>query len=196
MVHVSRRRPRTPNARRPITHEAMTVIAERLSIEAGLCAGLRWLYGTEQPDNALVDYRGARLTVTGRRLRFLPVSAVGTPLIVVDADFLRWGADTTSVALNTLPGNELPCLARQLTTLGIRAGQQHYHSVTGTIALDAPAHPSLRRAVQRHVRGCPRHHSVVCEAAMRDGGQSCAWRAEARRAAIWPDAAASQRDWR
>jgi hypothetical protein len=101
-----------------ITDSAMTVSAERLSIEDGLCAGLRWLYGTVQPDNALVDCRGACLTVTGRRLRFLPVSTAGTPLIVVDADFLRWGVDTTSVALNTLPGNELPCLTRQLAGAG------------------------------------------------------------------------------
>jgi hypothetical protein len=179
-----------------ITDSAMTVSAERLSIEDGLCAGLRWLYGTVQPDNALVDCRGACLTVTGRRLRFQPVSTAGTPLIVVDADFLRWGVDTTSVALNTLPGNELPCLTRQLATLGIRPGQQHYRRLTGVIALDAPAHPSLRAAVQRYARGCPRHHSVVCDAAMRDGGQPCTWRAEGRRAAVWPDAAASQRDWR
>jgi hypothetical protein len=174
----------------------MTAIAERLSIEAGLSAGLRWLYRTVQPDDALVDRRGTCLSVTGRRLRFLPVCTAGTPLIIVDADFLRWGAHITSVALNTLPGSELPCLAHQLAALGIPAGQQHYHSVTGTIALDAPAHPSLRAAVRRYARGCPRHHSVVCDAAAGNGGQSCTWRAAGRRAAIWPDAAASQRDWR
>jgi len=166
------------------------------SIEAGLSAGLCWLYRIVQPDNALVDWRGAGLTVTGRRLRFLPVSTAGTPLIVVDADLPRWGADTTWVALNTLPVTELPCLARQLAVLGISAGQQHYRSVTGVIALDVPAHPSLRAAVQRYVRGCPRHRSVVCDAAVRDGGHTCTWRTEGRRAARWPDAAANQRDWR
>jgi hypothetical protein len=166
------------------------------SIEAGLAAGLRWLYRTVQPDNALIDWRGACLTATGRRLRILPVFTAGTPLIIVDADLLRWGADTTSVALNTLPVNELPWLARQLAALGISAAQQHYHSVTGVIALDVPAHPSLRAAVQRYARGCPRHRSGVCEAPIRDGGHCCAWRAEGRRAAIWPDAAGDKGDWR
>jgi len=174
----------------------MTASAGQVSIEAGLCAGLRWLYRTAQPDNALVDCRGARLTVTGRRLRLLPVSTAGTPLIVVDADLLRWGAHTTSIALNTLPVNELPGLARQLAALGIQPGQQHYRRLTGVIALDVPAHPSLRAAVERYARGCPRHHVAGCDGSMCDGRQPCAWRAEGRRVAIWPDAAASQRDWR
>jgi hypothetical protein len=166
------------------------------SIEAGLSAGLRWLYQTVQPDDALVDWRGAALTVTGRRLRFLPVVTTGTPLIVADADLLRWRAHTTCVALNTLPVDELPCLAAQLAVLGINAGQRHYHSVTGVIALDVPAHPSLRAAVQRYRRGCPHHRGVMCDASIRHGGHSCTWRAEGRRAARWPDADADQGDWR
>jgi hypothetical protein len=174
----------------------MTVIAERLSIEAGLSAGLRWLYGTVQPDTALVEPRGACLTVTGRRLRFLPLSTAGTPLIVVDSNAVHWAAGPTSPALNTLPATELPCLACELAALRIPAGRHHYHSLTGTIVLDSPAHCSLRAAVERYARGCPRHHGVGCAAAAGNGGQSCTWRAAGRRAAIWPDAAATQRDWR
>ncbi|MBV8860543.1 MAG: hypothetical protein JO259_01590, partial [Mycobacterium sp.] len=163
---------------------------------AGLSAGLRWFYRTVQPDNALVEPRGACLTVSGRRLRFLPICAAGSPLIVVDADLLRWGADSSAVALNTLPAEELPCLADELAALGIPAGRQHYHSLTGTIALDAPAHSSLRAAVHRYARGCAQHHSVACDVPIRDGGPSCSWRAAGRRAAIWPDAAAGLRDSR
>jgi hypothetical protein len=98
--------------RSSITAVATTVIAERLSIEAGLCVGPRWLYGIVPPD----------------------------------------------------------------------------------IALDAPAHPSLRAVVQRYARGCLRHRSVVCDPAIRDGGQSCTWRADGRGAARWPDPAAGQGD--
>jgi hypothetical protein len=174
----------------------MTAIAQRLSIEAGLSAGLRWLYGTVQPDNALVEPRGACLTVTGRRLRFLPVSAAGTPLIVVDTNAVHWAAGPTSPALNTLPATELRCLASELAALGIPAGRHHYHSLTGTIVLDSPAHCSLRAAVERFARGCPRHHGTTCDAPNVEGGHSCTWRAEGRRAAIWPDVGANQGDSR
>ena len=174
----------------------MTVTAERLSIQAGLCAGLRWLYGTVQPDDALVEPRGVCLAASGRRLRFVPVATAGTPLIVVDTDVARWGAGPISPALNTLPATESPCLAAELAALGIPAGRQHYHSLTGTIVLDAPAHCSLRAAVARYARGCPRHHSATCDAPTGDGGHCCAWRTAGRRAAIWPDHVAEHRDWR
>ena len=174
----------------------MTITAEPLSIPAGLCAGLRWLYGTVQPDDALVEPRGVCLAVGGRRLRFVPVASAGTPLIVVDTDVARWGAGPISPALNTLPPTELPCLAAELAALGIPAGRHRYHSLTGAIALDVPAHRSLRAAVARYARGCPRHHSATCAAPTGEGGHSCAWRAAGRRAAIWPDHAVDQQQWR
>ena len=174
----------------------MTVTAEPLSIQAGLCAGLRWLYGTVQPDDALVEPRGAQLTASGRRLRFVPVATAGTPLIVVDTDVTRWAPGPISPALNTLPAAESPWLAAELAALGIAAGRHRYHSLTGIVVLDAPAHCSLRAAVARYARGCPRHHSATCGAPTGAGGHSCAWRAAGRRAAIWPDHVVDQSDRR
>jgi hypothetical protein len=54
------------------------------SIDAALSAGLRWLYVTVQPADALVERRGATIKTGDRSLRFVPVSSTGNPLIVVD----------------------------------------------------------------------------------------------------------------
>lgn len=166
-------------------------VAELPGIEASLCAGLRWLYRTVQPDHALVEPCGAHLSALTGRLRVVPLGAAGTPLIVVDADLPRWGAGYHCVALNPLPANGLTELAGQLAVLGVPGQAQHYHRLTGVLALDVPAHPSLRAAVQRYARGCPHHHGALCGRAT-----SCAWRTEGRRAAIWPTAAAGEGDWR
>lgn len=156
------------------------------ALESALRAGLRWLYATKQPSDALVERRGAKLITTERTLRFVPVSADGNPLIVVDLPAVHWGVSNFSPPLNALPPNELPTLASELAELGIPTSALHYHGITGTIALDVPAHPSLQEAVRRYDRGCPWHHTQVCEAPIRDGGQACPWHADGHRRAIWP----------
>jgi len=171
-------------------------LAELASLHTGLSAGLRWLYATVQADNALVDPRGAALTVSRRWVRFVPVSLTGTPLIVVDTDIARLPAGLVSPVLNTLPVDELPCLAGELAVFGIGAGQYRYHGLTGTIVLDRPAHPSLRAAVERATCGCPQRRSGVCGPPIGGGGLRCAWRAKGRRAARWPDTDGDQRVWR
>lgn len=156
------------------------------TLESALRAGLRWLYATKQPLDALVERRGAKLITTERTLRFVPISADGNPLIVVDLPAVHWGVGNFSPPLNALPPNELPTLASELTDLGIPTSALHYHGITGTIALDVPAHPSLQEAVRRYDRGCPWHHTQVCEAPIRDGGQACPWHADGHDRAIWP----------
>lgn len=156
------------------------------SLDAALRAGLRWIYATEQPADAVVERRGAQITTAERSLRFVPISASGNPLIVVDLLNVHWGIGGFSPALNALPTNELPSLATQLAPMGIPACALHYHGITGTIVLDAPAHPSLIEAVRRYNRGCPRHDTQLCEAPIRDGGKSCSWHADGHRRANWP----------
>lgn len=157
-----------------------------LTLEMVLRAGLRWLYVTEQPAGALVERRGARILTTDRALRFVPIASDGHPLIVVDILTAHWGVGVWSPPLNALPRDELPALANELVTLGIGSGALHYHGITGTIALDAPAHASLQAAVHRYDRGCPWHHTLVCEAPKRDGGQACSWHDDGHRRAAWP----------
>lgn len=156
------------------------------TLEAALRAGLRWLYATDQPCDALVERRGAKITTAERALRFVPLSGNGNPIIVVDLLTVHWGVGAFSPPLNALPANELPALASELAALGIPTCALHYHGITGTIALDAPAHPSLQHAVHRYDRGCPWHQTQVCEAPIRDGGKACRWHADGHRRAIWP----------
>jgi hypothetical protein len=156
------------------------------NLKAALRAGLHWLYATEQPPDALIERRGATINTAERSLRFMPISANGNPLIVVDLLDVHWGISGFSPPLNSLPPDELPILATELTALGVPAGAQHYHGITGTIALDAPAHPSLLDAVRRYDHGCPRHDTQLCEAPVRHGGKGCPWRATGHHRAVWP----------
>jgi hypothetical protein len=163
-----------------------TTTAAPPSIDAALRAGLRWLYATIQPADALIERRGARITTGQRVLMFVPISATGNPLIVVDLLDVHWAISTFSPPLHSLPADELPGLARELALLGVPAGAQHYHGITGIIVLDVPAHPTLIDAVLRYDRGCPRHDTRLCEAPVRDGGKACTWHAEGHRRAVWP----------
>jgi hypothetical protein len=156
------------------------------SLDAALRAGLRWLYATEQPPEALVERRGAKITTAERSLRFVPISSSGNPLIVVDLLDVHWGISAFSPPLNALPPDELPSLATELAALGVPAGAQHYHGITGTIALDSPAHHSLLEAVHRYDLGCPRHETQLCEAPVAHGGRSCGWHAQGHSRAVWP----------
>ena len=73
-----------------------TTTAAPPSIDAALRAGLRWLYATIQPADALIERRGARITTGQRVLRFVPISATGNPLIVVDLLDVHWAISTFS----------------------------------------------------------------------------------------------------
>jgi hypothetical protein len=163
-----------------------TALHTELKTQQSLDAGLHWLYATVQPTDALVERRGARLAVQDRVFRFVPLTAAGTPLIVVDLATVQWSLCAASPPLNALPRYELPRLATELAKLNIPTAAQHYHGLTGTIALDIPAHPSLLEAVARFDRGCPHHHRLVCDAPIRDGGHACTWRRRGHHAALWP----------
>lgn len=164
----------------------MTATLARVSLDAALSAGLRWLYLTEQSDDALVEHRGARLAAVGRKLRFLPTAADGNPLIVVDADIPRWTAPTADRPPAPLTNDELATITDELADIGVHPGEWHCYTITSTIVLGTPAHPSLRAAVARYANGCPYHHDLVCDAPIKDGGQACPWHTQGHQAAIWP----------
>ena len=169
--------------------ETPSATSTRTNLIDALDAGLCWLYSTVQPNNALVERGGVRMTTGERILRFLPVGVDGDPLIIVDAQIPRWSRATTGPTPGSLPEAELRSLAEQLAELGVPAHSWQYHSTTGTVALAAPAHPSLRAAVDRFSQGCPWHHSHVCDAPISAGGHGCTWHAQGHDAAIWPQVA-------
>jgi hypothetical protein len=68
-------------------------------------------------------------------VRFVPISAKGNPLIVVDLLDVHWAISTFSPPLNSLPADELPGLARELALLSVPARAQNYHGIAGTIVL-------------------------------------------------------------
>ncbi len=164
----------------------MTTTLRHNNLVQALTAGLRWLYLTEQSDDALVEHRGARIAAVGRHLRFLPTAADGNPLIVVEADGPRWEPATHAITSNHLTSAELSTIADELLTAGAHPGTWRCHTITSTIVLGTPAHPTLRAAVARYAAGCPYHHDLVCDAPIKDGGQACPWHTRGHQAAIWP----------
>ena len=162
------------------------------SFSAALDAGLRWLYTTEQPGNALVERCGVRIISGDRIVRFLPVGVEGNPLIILDARIPRW-SPRPAIGVGTLPECEFDAVAAQLRELGVVSSRWHYHSTTGTIVLSHLAHASLRAAIDRFSAGCPWHHSQVCDAPISAGGQRCTWHTDGHNAAVWPTIAAARR---
>ena len=84
----------------------LTAAAAPPSLDSALCAGLHWLYATEQPTDAIVERRGAKLITAERSLRFVPISASANPLIVVDLLDVHWAISAFSPPLNALPAAE------------------------------------------------------------------------------------------
>lgn len=156
------------------------------TFSAALEAGVRWLYATEQPHDALVERCGVRMTTTERIVRFLPVGVDGKPLIILDARSPRWTPVGRGHVTGILPECELGSLATQLRELDVEPNHWHYHTTTGTIVLSVLAHPSLRAAIERFSTGCPWHHSQVCDAPISAGGLGCTWHTDGHNAAVWP----------
>lgn len=118
-----------------------------------LLLGLRWLYDTEQPDNAIARHDGQAAITAGRRtLRFIPRGRVGFATIRVEIT-----SPTTDA--KPLAAGELAVLADLLDDMGITVEHTwiEYPETSGCLALRRPAHPSLCEAVARYHQGCPVH---------------------------------------
>lgn len=137
-----------------------------LSIDVVLAAGLRWLYVTARPADAVVERRGACMKTADRVLRFVPVSATDNPLIVVDLLDVHWGLSSLSPPLNSLPPNELPSSEQNWRPCASRRAPSTTSALPAPLFWTHPLTPAWSRccAVRRYDRGCPRHDSQVCEA--------------------------------
>ncbi|GAB4980357.1 hypothetical protein MAHJHV59_28620 [Mycobacterium avium subsp. hominissuis] len=156
-------------------------------VREALSAGLRWLYHTPQPDNALVEHRGARITASpARTLRFLPIANSGNPLVVVEVQ-VRTSYHRSPAPPPALADAEVLDVVAELEARRAVVTRYDNHRLTATIALAQPAHESLRAAVARYAAGCPYHHSLVCEAPIGARGQGCPWHTAGHRAAVWPE---------
>lgn len=159
-----------------------------LSIDVVLAAGLRWFYVTARPADAVVERRGACMKTADRVLRFVPVSATDNPLIVVDLLDVHWGLSSEPTTELTAP-QRIAILGTELATLRIPSSAQHYLGITGTVVLDAPAHPSLVQVLcctPLRPRLSPTRQPGLRSPRVRDGGRGCTWHVDGHRRAIWP----------
>lgn len=145
--------------------------------------GLSWLHNTVQPPNALIDHHGLRLrTTTNRTLHFVPTGTTGKALIVVNVTRLRWHRNGVElIPTDRLAPTELTDLTTLLAELGAKVtGTWNGHpTITGTLALRRPPHPTLIAAVRRYQNGCPTHPTkgVLC---------TCDWYTQGRAHIIQP----------
>lgn len=139
-----------------------------------VAAGLRWLYDTEQPRDALLQPGGVALPpVRGRWYIFAPgLRSPGAAIVV------HPGAPGDSDPVKELDMAELSGLAATVTQLaGIGARVTSATPRMGRIDLDAAAHPSLVDAVRRYLSGCPPHRQKGCGHA-RGAQAPCRWYAD------------------
>ncbi|MUL61192.1 hypothetical protein B5P44_01165 [Mycobacterium sp. CBMA 213] len=139
-----------------------------------LVAGLRWLFDTPQPSDAIVHHLGDRLpSAANRLLRFIPDQGAGLAAISVQVTRVRFSTNSR-VPLNPLYPGEIAALAELVDDLGVpvRGTWGGNPSQFGGVVLDARAHASLASAVDRYQRGCPRHEgSVFCRCGWYQVGQ-------------------------
>lgn len=143
----------------------------RPSVADVLDAGLRWMFETEQPDDAHAQHHGAMLAADGNRTyRFIPVGARKRPVIVVDVAKVEWidnGPNDLKTPANPLEPGELEALASELTARGytVETTWNGHPGISGSVGLLTPAHPSQVAAVERYLAGCVEHtdRSVFCD---------------------------------
>jgi hypothetical protein len=140
-------------------------------LDTVLTAGLRWLYETEQPDNAW-QHRGLLLPTpaTNRLYSFIPANDWKRPVIAVDVATIEWidnGPNELPTPANPLEPGELDALAAVLRTVGfeLTSTWNGHPQTTGSVGLARPTHPSLLAAVDRYHAGCLVHpeRSVFCD---------------------------------
>lgn len=144
-------------------------------IEDVLAAGLRWLYQTEQPEDAILQHHG--VTLVGDRSRsfpainrarlmgFAPAAADGS--VVVWTEVAGNDYDDRAEPLHRLLPEELEVMTRMIESLGETVARtwNGHPAPTGSLALERPAHPTLAAAVKRYNQGCSDHPAkgVFCQ---------------------------------
>lgn len=129
-----------------------------------LTAGLRWLYETEQPDNACQEHHGLllRAPTTNRLYSFIPANDGRRVVVAVNVATIEWidnGPNELKTPANPLEPGELVALAADLRALGfeVTSTWNGHPQTTGSVGLARPAHPSLLAAVDRYHAGCLVH---------------------------------------
>lgn len=137
-----------------------------------ITAGLRWVYETEQPGDAVLQHHGLSLPVVeNRRFSFCPTGWAEHVVIVVSVAKVELGGPYEPPR-NPLAPDELVAVTAALADLGadvVKTWNGH-PSITGSLALTRPAHPSLVAAVKRYHAGCPQHRTVFCGSKV-----GCSW---------------------
>ncbi|MFB7832044.1 hypothetical protein [Streptomyces sp. NPDC056056] len=143
---------------------------DRMPLSDALAAGLRWLYETEQPNDAWMQHLGQSIPVADNRsLTFAPSGANQLPVIAIEVSWPTWrkGPAGDLVPGNPLAPNELPRLAAALEQRGfsVRSTWNGFPAHSGSVGLARPAHHSQYAAVERYRAGCREHpaRSVFCE---------------------------------
>jgi hypothetical protein len=160
---------------------ALTHETEHPAAEVVLAAGLRWLFDTEQPEGSVLEHHGVVLRAAGnRQFGFVPAGWAGHAIVTVDVAEVRWAYGANQLPANPLRPGELEDRAALLAALGaevVRTWNGH-PSITGSLALARPAHPSLLAAVDRYRAGCLTHPGTLCK---------CGWYAAGFELVIQPD---------
>jgi hypothetical protein len=187
---------RTPSARTVAVRDQPLAIMRGAEPAQSFCPatdllgeGLRWLHDTAQPATAIIDCRGATavLASANRLIRWVPLGWAWKASIVIDVAHVDWGPGM-GPPLNPLCSGEILRLAIELHHLGADIADIRCATtgVSGTVALQRPAHPTLRAAVRRFMQGCPIHHSRICGRPESRGARNCTWCSDGQRGVIWP----------
>lgn len=146
-------------------------ITAPLPLADAMAAGLRWLHTTAQPPRALLRHGITLATTANRTLRFCPAGIHDKSVITVDVACYDWRHDGTQlIPTEHIRPREIEQLTRLIDHLGGKVTRtwNGYPTITGTLALRHPAHPTLIAAAKRYRAGCPAHpdKGVSC---------SCGW---------------------
>lgn len=137
-----------------------------------LTAGIRWLYDTEQPDNAWQGHHGLLLPApaTNRLYAFIPANDWKAAVVAVDVAKIEWidnGPNELKTPSNPLEPGEVDALAAELRAVGVEVARtwNGHPQTTGSVGLGRPAHTSLLAAVERYHAGCRVHpkRGVFCD---------------------------------
>jgi hypothetical protein len=131
-----------------------------------LAAGIRWLYGTEQPDGAIQQHLGISIPdVPANRLYgFCPSGSGALPVVSVQVSrpvFSRPGPYGEIV--NGIGLHELDDIRAELAVLDVEVSHtwNGHPGISGSLGLTVEAHPSLLAAVARYRAGCPNHPGKI-----------------------------------
>lgn len=154
-----------------------------------LASGLRWLYETSQPPQAILQHHGCSLPApaVNRRIDFVPSGWEGRVVLVLKVRNLRYGVGDPKPLLNGLGITERTRFADLVADLGhkvVHMWNGEPGTASASVALAEPAHEALLAAVTRYHGGCGIHHDTFCS---RDG---CTWYLEGRKMVVEPELAA------